>query len=75
VSPARSFDLYFDAVFKSEWPTLDCSIKRLAKFLMCKWRDADPSSAASIEQQIATGRANGFEGLRPRIREALGPDR
>jgi predicted RecB family nuclease len=48
-SPGRSFDLYFDAVFKSEWPTLDWSIKSLAKFLKFSWRDADPSGAASIE--------------------------
>jgi uncharacterized protein len=48
-SPGRSFDLYFDAVFKSEWPTLDWSIKSLAKFLKFRWRDADPSGAASIE--------------------------
>jgi hypothetical protein len=70
VLQARSFDLFYDAVFKSEWPTLDWSIKSLAKFLKFKWRDADPSGAASIERQIATGRRNGYEGLRPRIREA-----
>jgi hypothetical protein len=67
---ARSFDLFYDAVFKSEWPTLDWSIKSLAKFLQFKWGDADPSRAASIERQIATGRRNGYEGLRPRICEA-----
>jgi predicted RecB family nuclease len=48
-SPGRSFDLYYDAVFKSEWPTMDWSIKALAKFLKFKWRDTDPSGAASIE--------------------------
>lgn len=48
-SPGRSYDLYFDAVFKSEWPTMDWSIKSLAKFLKFKWRDVDPSGAASIE--------------------------
>jgi predicted RecB family nuclease len=48
-SDDRSFDLYYDAVFKSEWPTLDWSIKSLAKFLKFRWRDADPSGAASIE--------------------------
>jgi predicted RecB family nuclease len=48
-SPGRSFDLYFDAVFKSEWPTLDWSIKSLAKFLKFSWRDKDASGAASIE--------------------------
>lgn len=57
-SEGRSFDLYFDAVFKSEWPTLDWSIKSLAKFLKFRWRDADPSGAASIEwfdQWVKTG--------------------
>jgi predicted RecB family nuclease len=48
-SPGRSFDLFYDAVFKSEWPTLDWSIKSLAKFLKFSWRDVDPSGAASIE--------------------------
>jgi uncharacterized protein len=48
-SPGRSFDLYYDAVFKSEWPTMDWSIKSLAKFLKFKWRDTDPSGAASIQ--------------------------
>jgi predicted RecB family nuclease len=48
-SPGRSFDLFYGAVFKSEWPTLDWSIKSLAKFLKFQWRDVDPSGAASIE--------------------------
>ena len=48
-SPGRSFDLYYEAVCKSEWPTLDWSIKSLAKFLKFSWRDVDPSGAASIE--------------------------
>lgn len=48
-SRGRSFDLFYGAVFKSEWPTLDWSIKSLAKFLKFQWRDADPSGAASIE--------------------------
>jgi predicted RecB family nuclease len=48
-SAGRSFDLLYGAVFKSEWPTLDWSIKSLAKFLKFQWRDADPSGAASIE--------------------------
>jgi predicted RecB family nuclease len=48
-SPGRSFDLFYDAVCKSEWPTLDWSIKSLAKFLQFQWRDVDPSGAASIE--------------------------
>jgi len=57
-SPGRSFDLFYDAVFKSEWPTLDWSINSLAKFLKFKWRDANPSGAASIEwfdQWVKTG--------------------
>jgi len=57
-SPGRSFDLFYDAVFKSEWPTLDWSIKSLAKFLQFSWRDVDPSGAASIEwfdQWVKTG--------------------
>lgn len=48
-SPPRSFDLYTDAVRHSEWPTADYSIKSLAKYLGFRWRDADPSGAASIE--------------------------
>jgi len=48
-SPRRSYDLYDDAVAKSEWPTLDWSIKSLATFLGFRWRDSDPSGAASIE--------------------------
>jgi predicted RecB family nuclease len=46
----RAFDLYHDGVKRrSEWPTHDYSIKTLAKFLGFRWRDADPSGAASIE--------------------------
>ncbi len=48
-SHERSFDLLYEAVFKSEWPTMDWSIKSLAKFLKFRWRDVDPSGAASIE--------------------------
>ncbi len=57
-SAGRSFDLLYEAVFKSEWPTLDWSIKSLAKFLKFRWRDVDPSGAASIEwfdQWVKTG--------------------
>jgi predicted RecB family nuclease len=60
-SPGRSFDLFYGAVFKSEWPTLDWSIKSLAKFLKFSWRDPDPSGAASIEwfdQWVKTQDAN-----------------
>ena len=48
-NPARAVDL-FDVVMKStEWPTNDRSIKTLAKYLGFRWRDTDPSGAASIE--------------------------
>ena len=48
--PTNSVDLYFDVVKKAtEWPTRDYSIKTLAKFLGFKWRDTQPSGAASIE--------------------------
>jgi uncharacterized protein len=43
-------DLYTDVVRpKTEWPTRDYSIKTLASFLGFKWRDSNPSGAASIE--------------------------
>ena len=43
-------DLYLDAVkSKTEWPTYDYSIKTLANYLGFKWRDKQPSGAASIE--------------------------
>ena len=45
----RAFDLYFDAVKKSEWPTMDYSVKTLAKYSGFAWRDADPSGASSIQ--------------------------
>lgn len=46
----RSVDLYFDVVFRAtEWPTRNHSIKTLAKHLGFRWRDTDPSGAASIE--------------------------
>jgi predicted RecB family nuclease len=47
--PERSFDLYYDAVKKSEWPTRDYSVKTLAKFSGFQWRDPDPSGASSIQ--------------------------
>jgi predicted RecB family nuclease len=59
--PSRPIDLYFDVVLKAtEWPTRDFSIKSLAKYLGFKWRDTNPSGAASIEwfdRWIATGDA------------------
>lgn len=48
--PPRAMDLYLDAVKPaSEWPTLDFSIKSLAKWCGFAWRDLDPSGASSIE--------------------------
>lgn len=48
--PANSVDLYFDVVrSKTEWPTIDFSIKTLAKYLGFQWRDTHPSGAASIQ--------------------------
>jgi len=50
--PMRSptIDLYFDVVLRAtEWPTRDYSIKTLARYLGFKWRDTNPSGAASIE--------------------------
>lgn len=48
--PARAVDLYNDVVTRAtEWPTHDHSIKTLAKYLGFRWRDTDPSGAASIE--------------------------
>ena len=55
----RALDLYFDVVKGgSEWPTLDFSIKSLAKYCGFQWRDSDPSGASSIEwfdQWVRTG--------------------
>lgn len=49
-TPPRSTDLYCDVVQKAtEWPTSNHSIKTLAKHLGFRWRDVDPSGAASIE--------------------------
>ena len=49
-SPPSAIDLYTDVVRKkTEWPTNDYSIKTLASFLGFKWRDKEPSGAASIE--------------------------
>jgi predicted RecB family nuclease len=46
----RAIDLYFDVVKPgSEWPTMDFSIKSIAKFCGFSWRDQDPSGAASIQ--------------------------
>ena len=47
---ARAVDLYNEVVTKAtEWPTRDHSIKTLASYLDFRWRDTNPSGAASIE--------------------------
>lgn len=60
-------DLYYGVVRgKTEWPTIDYSIKTLAKHLGFNWRDVHPSGAASIEwfdQWVTTGDT----GVRERI--------
>jgi uncharacterized protein len=49
-APSRTVDLYFDVVRPhTEWPTLDFSIKSVAKCLGFEWRDTHPSGAASIQ--------------------------
>ena len=49
-STTRAIDLYYDIVKpKTEWPTRDHSIKTLASYLGFRWRDTEPSGAASIE--------------------------
>jgi uncharacterized protein len=49
-SADTAVDLYLDVVrSKTEWPTNDYSIKTLATYLGFKWRDKEPSGAASIE--------------------------
>lgn len=46
----RSIDLYFDIVYKcTDWPTYNYSVKTLAQHLGFKWRDENPSGAASIQ--------------------------
>lgn len=45
-----SLDLYYDLVKKyTEWPTYNYSVKTLAQHLGFKWRDENPSGAASIQ--------------------------
>jgi len=49
-SPETAVDLYNHVIKPcTEWPTNDHSIKTLAYYLGFKWRDTDPSGAASIE--------------------------
>ena len=48
--PVRAIDLLFDVVMpNTEWPLNDHSIKSIAKHCGFRWRDTDPSGAASIE--------------------------
>ena len=43
-------DLYFDVIKRAtEWPLSSQSIKAIAKYLGFRWRDTNPSGAASIE--------------------------
>lgn len=46
---SRTTDLYRIVKSSTEWPTNDHSIKTLAQFLGFRWRDENPSGAASIE--------------------------
>ncbi len=49
-NPSFAVDLYHHVVRpKTQWPTRDYSIKTLASYLGFKWRDPNPSGAASIE--------------------------
>lgn len=48
-APERAVDLYAVVRKQSEWPTNDHSIKTLATYLGFRWRDDNPSGAASIE--------------------------
>ena len=49
-APAKTIDLYGDVVRPStEWPTIDFSVKSIAKALGFEWRDKHPSGAASIQ--------------------------
>ena len=42
-------DLYEVVRSCTEWPTFDQSIKTLAQYANFRWRDSQPSGAASIE--------------------------
>ncbi|MFV1976825.1 MAG: TM0106 family RecB-like putative nuclease [Candidatus Scalindua sp.] len=68
-SSEQAVDLYNHVVKPcTEWPTNDFSIKTLASYLGFKWRDTDPSGAASIEwynRWVETG----DETIRQRILE------
>lgn len=49
-NPANAIDLYFDIVLPcTDWPTNNYSVKTLAQLQGFKWRDPNPSGAASIQ--------------------------
>jgi uncharacterized protein len=56
---SKSMDLYYGIVKKyTEWPLSSYSVKKIANYLGFKWRDENPSGAASIQwfnQYIDTG--------------------
>jgi predicted RecB family nuclease len=64
--PSVAIDLYYDILGCIEWPTNDHSIKTLATYLGFKWRDNEPSGAASIEW-FHRWVASGDEAIRQRI--------
>jgi predicted RecB family nuclease len=45
----QSVDLLYDVAKQMIWPTVDHSLKTLAKHLGFNWRDNNPSGAASVE--------------------------
>lgn len=45
----RSMDLYHGLTNKMIWPTIDHSVKTLARYFGFDWRDTHPSGAASVE--------------------------
>ena len=45
----KTIDLLDVVEKKTEWPCIDRTIKTLATYLGFKWRDENPSGAASIE--------------------------
>jgi len=49
-APERAVDLYNDVVrAKTQWPTPDYPVKTLASYVGFRWRDPEPSGAASVE--------------------------
>ena len=63
----QSLDLYYDVVRKyGEFPTIDHSIKTLAKYFGFGWREEGASGASSIEKFDRW-----LEGKNPRLKEEL----